>query len=467
MALILVERHDATRRHDAGTALEDRLGRPLGARAHRPLALVQSGHDLTIGVEGEDAHARRARVLRREVDARLGARDQDGALGGITEDAPSDVGRGGQQTCVAAEPGGDQEFANPGDVVEGTLGGVADSRHARGGAVDVDLLDRHFTLGEGSRLVGADDVRRPQRLDGDQSFDEGVALGHPPNRDGQRDRQGGRESFGYECDHDAQGEDEGGGGGVAAEDPHGEQRGAGPDGHEGDASGHVVDLALQRARLAADLGGETVDATELGIEAGGEDGRLAGPVGDRGPHKDAIARFEGFAGLQRRLVAARDGLTLTGERGHLDVEGVRLHDPAIRGHLIAGVQEDQVAAHELVGRYLRQFTVAQNPRLVRHHGLEGLGGPFGRMLLEEPDEGVQYHHGHDAQGQYQVRRISRDAPEIGQQRQARRHDEDHDEHIGELGDHFEENTAWSRHGEFVGSVLGQPTSGLVGGETAR
>ncbi|HTQ41286.1 MAG TPA: hypothetical protein VMI75_00920 [Polyangiaceae bacterium] len=49
-----------------------------------------------------------------------------------------------------------------------------------------NLPHRHAVLGQGPRLVCCDDRDRPERLDGSQPPDEGVALGHPLDAQGQR-----------------------------------------------------------------------------------------------------------------------------------------------------------------------------------------------------------------------------------------------------------------------------------------
>jgi hypothetical protein len=65
---------------------------------------VQGRHQLALVVEGELADARCRGISSRGVDARLGGGHDNGALGGVPEDAPvqmvSEVGR--QEPGVAA-----------------------------------------------------------------------------------------------------------------------------------------------------------------------------------------------------------------------------------------------------------------------------------------------------------------------------------------------------------------------------
>ena len=56
---------------------------------------------------------------------------------------------------------------------------------------------RHLVAGEGAGLVGADDRRRSQRLDGGQLLDDGALAGHALDAQRQHDREDGGQALGH------------------------------------------------------------------------------------------------------------------------------------------------------------------------------------------------------------------------------------------------------------------------------
>ena len=70
-------------------------------------------------------------------------------------------------------------------------------------------------------------------------------------------------------------------------------------------------------------------------------------------------------------------------------------DPAVRGHLVAGGEQHDVADDDLLGRDLRLGTVAAHARGRLHHRLERVHGALGLALLAQADDGVE--HGEEEQ----------------------------------------------------------------------
>jgi len=83
---------------------------------------------------------------------------------------------------------------------------------------------------------------------------------------------------------------------------------------------------------------------------------------------------------------------------------VGLHQAAVAGDGVAGLEHDDVAGHELGGGDLDALAVAHHARGPGDHGLEGLRGLFRRVLLEEADHRVEQHHPEDGDGELQVAR---------------------------------------------------------------
>jgi hypothetical protein len=113
------------------------------------------------------------------------------------------------------------------------------------------------------------------------------------------------------------------------------------------------------------------------------------------------------------------------------------------------------------GADLGQLPAPQYPRRVRHHRLQRLRGPLGRMLLHEPDQRVQHHHAQDPERQHQVRRVPRRGQEVDQERQPRRHHQRHREHVGQLGGQFGRHRPPPRAGQRVRTGQGPPPGCLI------
>ena len=81
---------------------------------------------------------------------------------------------------------------------------------------------------------------------------------------------------------------------------------------------------------------------------------------------------------------------LTGEGGLVDVERVRLDDPAVGGHVVAGGEQHDVADDDLLGRD-RASTPSRRTRAVCFViDFERVHRALGLALLAEADDGVQH-----------------------------------------------------------------------------
>ena len=200
------------------------------------------------------------------------AATQQGALRRVAAELPLAGGRPAGRRVVAVGQGLDQ--GGQGRIVAG-----ADRNAIDLGLAGQQMRDPHPALGQRPGLVGADDVGRPEGLDGCEPLDERAPLGHPPDADGERERDRRQQSLRNVGDEQADREGEG----VVERKPGDrgadqQEHQAGGDGDQRDQLGGGVDLLLKRAELGAHPLRERRDPAELSRHPGREDdsGRLAG-----------------------------------------------------------------------------------------------------------------------------------------------------------------------------------------------
>ena len=167
-------------------------------------------------------------------------------LGRVTG-GPVPAGRAGRRCCRRPPPG---RAGRPPSAPAAAVGGWAACPGLASPPRGPDGGDAHPVLGQGAGLVGADDRGGPQGLHRRQPLDQGAAAGHLAHPDGQRQGDGGQQSF--RDVGDQQPDREAGRRGHAQ--PGGQadrqERDPGPYGDERDQPGGPLDLVLQRAFAA-------------------------------------------------------------------------------------------------------------------------------------------------------------------------------------------------------------------------
>jgi len=105
------------------------------------------------------------------------------------------------------------------------------------------------------------------------------------------------------------------------------------------------------------------------------------------------------------------------------MEVMDLHQPPVRGHARAGVEQQQIARHQLAGRQLALDAVAQDPSVRRRHVTQRFHGPLrAKLLIETERDGQQHDDGNHAGFQA-----------VSQRRgERRRNDQDDEQDILEL-----------------------------------
>ncbi len=170
------QRNDLSVLEDARADAQEDVGRTLGQHEGFIPERVDRGHELPHRIEGLFGHAGMGRG---EVGGRKPCRLrqlEQGDLGRVADSLAFARGTGG---VVAEGEALDQEPS---------VGVLRVERSGWGGhSVDREALDRHPVLGEGSRLVRADDVDRSEGFDGGQLPHDRVPLDHLLHADGEDD----------------------------------------------------------------------------------------------------------------------------------------------------------------------------------------------------------------------------------------------------------------------------------------
>ena len=361
---------------------------------------------------------------------------QQGTLGGITQG--SHTGR----IAVVKECRAIAGDALPHDGARLIIGEAVASRQA----IEMGLIDLHLVLGEGSRLVSADDSRCAHRLTGVHATHQVIVLQHLAHTqcEGQSDAHG--QSLGHRNDNQRHGQhhrlDEVLGIGhdtLAARDEklddtsqHQQAR------HDITAAGNRAPQAVELLRerrldVIVDLG-ITIDLAILGLVAHTLDthGRTAldDSAGTQ-QHRGRIGRF-GRSGGGLRVVGlpgrrfAREGTLIDGKIETVD-------DSAVGRDFLASLENHDVAHHDVTAWHLGDVPVAHH---LDHDVVIGLieQAEFlvGIHLDQETHQRGKHHGNEDSQ------RLKEDAEAHAKfekliQRQAdgqqQRHQQDSDERI--------------------------------------
>ena len=126
--------------------------------------------------------------------------------------------------------------------------------------------------------------------------------------------------------------------------------------HDRDQHGQLVELLGERRLLLLDAAQHPRDVADLGRHPGRRDDHLAAPARHgrvHVRHVDAVAERDVVAGTG--VDRLRHRRALAGEPGLLDLERRRHEQAAVGRDLVAGLEPDDVAGHELLRRDLGQL----------------------------------------------------------------------------------------------------------------
>ena len=309
------------------------------------------------------------------------------------------------------------------------------------------VVDLHPVLGEGPRLVGADDCYRPHRLAGVHLADQVVGPEHAAHVERQAEGDAHGESFGdrhddqrhghhevfqddlrdgeplvparYRVDREVgmelfSGEDE------ECEDGDGKARPA-------DEFGQPRQLDVERRLFGALFGRLACHFSDFGRVAHALHPHDAVPVGDRRAAQDGVGGVGGI-GVERAPLDRFVHHELSREVRLVHLERNGLEQGAVRRNLLAGVEDHDVARHDLLARDLPDLSFAEDRygRLLSH-GVQQVEFPVGVVFEIEADARCQ-EDGEEDSDRFGV--FSFD--DRDDQREARRYEQHLDDRVLEL-----------------------------------
>ena len=358
--------------------------------------VVESGHELVVGVERHLRHPRPLPAKRPGVDATLLGQHQQRTLGRVADHlavAQLAVGaQGHRQQHVLDRAGQGRAVGGP-DPALGRVALTGDGEPAPG---EPQLPGGHLVQGQRAGLVRADLRGAAQRLHRGEPLDDGAAPGEPggPHGQGERHHRGqplrdGRDGQRHGADeqlaevlpaHQAQ-----------HEHHHDHRRG-----DDRQRPGQRGDLTLQRSGLRLRLVQHARDATDLGVHPGRGDHQLPGSSGNRGVHEDhggPVTQGRVRADVRGRGLGHR--LRLTGQRRLLHLQPGRGEQPPIGGHPVPRLQRHHIPDHQLRRVQVLHPPVPTHGRGGHQHVLECLQRCLRARLLNEPDGRVEQYHRRD------------------------------------------------------------------------
>jgi hypothetical protein len=261
-----------------------------------------------------------------------------------------------------------------------------------------NFLNRHLILGECSGLVRADDGCASQCFHRRKLSNNCTSAGHAANPDGQRNRDGGRQPLGYGPDSQGYGGHEHIQNRVVLDHAYDERQSRQGDNHIEQHMTEFGDALGQRGLQFDHLGNEVGNTARLGFVARGDNDSLPLPVGDQRSRIRHVGtlRQDGFL----RKLAGRflDRNRFSGKRRFVDLHVPHFDQAHVRRHLVAGLEPNNVARHDILGGHPNDLPVPEH----RSFGSDDLPQGLDRRLclgfLEKPDYGVDQDHRHDDSG---------------------------------------------------------------------
>ena len=447
LAHLLVHGHDlATAAHALGET-NDLVRRTLhegdaGSAIERALELVDSRHALAAALEGKLPHTRHLALEVLEGKARLLSAHEQTCLGGIAQNGVAAVfllgsdkaGIGAQRTALHQKAElvviGSQPLLAIG--LDIAYGRVTDSRDLVLALNGPQVIDSHLVLGEGAGLIGADNARRAQSLNGAELLHQGVALAHALNGHGERQRDRGQQALGNKGDDHAQGEDERRRQTVVhKQHVKQEEHDAHAHGEQRDLLGQAVKLALQGAFGVLHVLREAGDLAKLSCHADLRDDHAAVALGNRSAGEYEVRRLgSGEIGLEYGVGGLSHRIGFSRERRLIDLQVGSAHNATICRDLIALGQDHDIAGNEVLGKYLGLLAVANHADVGRKHLLERFGCLVGLVLLpkakatvdqvDQPYGNAQLGHArHQSDDACRPQQNSHEVREVGEKRQDR------------------------------------------------
>ena len=425
-------------------AVQEHVHGALGHEHVPPGELVEGGHELPVGVKGELPQPGPVLPDVQLVEAEVLPQPDQGGLGGVA-DLPLLVHGG-----VAAQQGRPEE---------GFLDGVLEVRLGGGDhpAAHIELADGHLVLGEGARLVRADDGHGPQPLHRLELADDGVLLGHLPGAEGQHDGDDGAQRLRDSRHRQGHGEEEGVHNVLPPhQDAHGKEDGAEHQDADGELLAKVVQAHLEGGLFLRGSFQEGGNFAHLRLHPRASDQEAPPAIGDEGPGEHHVLPVP-----QGDVIGLDGGLllfhweALAGEGALGGFQAGALQQAAVGAHGVPGLQHHHVPGDHLPAGDLEDFPVPDHLSRGGGHLFEAVQRRLGLDGLHRAQDGV---HGDDRQDDHHALHIPQ------HRRDHRGKDQDDHQEVGKL---FQENPNAGFLAallQLVGAVLLQALLGLPGGE---
>ena len=402
---VAVELHVAVVGDDAGCGSDHRFRRPLDRDEEAVATLVHRRHHLAVGVESMFADSSVSGQQRRPLQVRPQAGAQERDLHRIAAAAVLCA----IQMRVVAEHRDAQQESGLAVIGEVELPGAL----ARG-RLDLDFTRRraqathgHPVLGQGSGLVGQDDRRGAQRLDRGQALDQRVLPGHAPHAACERERRHDREALRNRRDgkrdrglnHQERI--------LAAGEPDGRDRRRHKQCRPDELTRQTRQPALEWRAPGIGLEHELRRVAELGREPDRHnDGGAAAACNRRAleQHGEAVAEARDERdGLDHLVHADR----LAGQHRLVRRQMRCLDEAQVGRYGIAGIQEHDVAGHQVHGRNQAHMALAAHAGAVATESAQPFDRARGLQLRHEPDQRVDREHDNDRAAFLQLAEIER------------------------------------------------------------
>ena len=402
----------------APAAIRHHVKSALGDDHQLPVHLMHGGHELSVGVEGQSRHP----------GIRLGqgllphavpvGRQNNGRLRGVAD------------VYLTATLKAHGAVAAQGSVFDQRFQGGAEGLIYRGKAallLGKALHQGHAVLRQGARLIGADDRGIPQRLHRGQPADDGVALHHTLDADGQHNGHRGGQSLGDRGYRQGHRRHEQLHGRQSVEEAHRKDDGAGCDGDDTQIFSHLRQLQLEGCQAFGLALQQVCDLTHLRLHTGGGDHSGRRAVGDAAAgkyHVDPVTQGSLYRDL--RLCRFLTGHGLSGEGGLFAFQADRVEQPGIGGDKVPRFQLNDVAGHQLPCFDDLLRPAPDHTGIGRGETFQGLQRTLRLALLHDPHHGVEHHDEQDQGRLKKLPGISLKAGDAERDCRRRQQNENHD-----------------------------------------
>ncbi|KAK1239494.1 hypothetical protein MKX07_008982 [Trichoderma sp. CBMAI-0711] len=260
--------------------------------------------------------------------------------------------------------------------------GQAGSQHQ---VIGVDTLDgvglreRELVLGQGTGLVGAENLDTCKGLNGGELLDDGLLLGEVGGTDSHGGGDDGRETDGDTDNGDGEGEAQ------DVDNAVGAVEGGDPD----DEQGQDDENQQNRTNAVEHLGEVTSATRRLGDE--GSSTTDEGVVTSGGDDQEGLTTLDGRGSIAGVALVLVDGERLTGDGGLVNLEESTLGDDAtIGGNDGTLLNLQNITGDDLGGLNLLEGAVTEDNSLESERLLQLLDNGTSLELLDETNTGVEH-----------------------------------------------------------------------------